>query len=252
MELKLFGKSIFEFNKKDKLNYFVSESLKDTKYLPDFYDSNGLRNVTEKVIIQNDANGELVAVPAKDKAQEDEMTLTPKGVYELKLLNQKGFKIKTDEEYVDEQIKQFTEKLDIVTLSEKDISRGVKEISSILIRLKNRKKYGKFEHFYSEYAYTVTTKIKDVIDKHSYLRFGRVEQFVADLPKEAIDEMKKYTDNTKELCDKKPIFYIIADKKDFGKTEGRKDPILLAQSPFGHFWQIIGAWDKEMLFLEEL
>jgi len=252
MELKLFGKSIFEFNKKDKLAYFVSESLKNTKYLPDFYDVNGFRNVTEKVIIKNDANGELVAVPAKDEIQETATILSPKGVYELKLLNQKGFKIKTEKEYVDEQIKQFTDKLNIVTLSNKDMSRGVKEISSILIRLKNRKKYGEFEHFYSEYAYTVSTKIKEVVDKHSYLRFGRVEQFVADLPKEAIDEMKKYTDNTKKLCDKKPIFYIIADKKDFKKTEERRDPILLVQSPFGHFWQIIGAWDREMLLLEEL
>ncbi len=44
----------------------------------------------------------------------------------------------------------------------------------------------------------------------------------------------------------------IADKKDFEKKDKRRDPILLAQSPFGHFWQILGAWDKEMLFLEEL
>ena len=32
----------------------------------------------------------------------------------------------------------------------------------------------------------------------------------------------------------------------------QRDPILLVQSPFGFYWQILGAWDKEMLILSEL
>ena len=94
--------------------------------------------------------------------------------------------------------------------------------------------------------------MNNVLKKHDYLQLGEVDQFVADMPKEATDAMKEYNDACKKLCGKKAVFYIIADKKDFKKTESRRDPILLAQSPFGHFWQIIGAWDKEMMFLEEL
>ena len=30
------------------------------------------------------------------------------------------------------------------------------------------------------------------------------------------------------------------------------NPILLVQSPFGIYWQILGAWDKELVLLEEL
>lgn len=80
-------------------------------------------------------------------------------------------------------------------------------------------------------------------------KLSKIEQFIADLPSDAMQVMKEYTDNTKKLCDKKAVFYIIADKEDFNKTNKRKDPILLAQSPFGHVWQILGAWDKEMLLL---
>ena len=38
----------------------------------------------------------------------------------------------------------------------------------------------------------------------------------------------------------------------FRKAYEKRDPILLAQSPFGFYWQILGAWDKEMLLLGEL
>ena len=126
------------------------------------------------------------------------------------------------------------------------------KISSILIRLENRKKYSHFKSFFENYAYTTTTKIDKLLKVHNYLKMGQVEQFLADMPKEAIREMKQYEKNTKKLCGKKPVFYIMANKKDFEKSQKRRDPILLAQSPFCHNWQILGAWDKEMLLLEEL
>ena len=72
------------------------------------------------------------------------------------------------------------------------------------------------------------------------------------MPKEAVAAMKEYNKGCDKLCGKQAVFYIIADKKDFEKTNKRRDPILLAQSPFVNRWQILGAWDKEMLFLEEL
>jgi hypothetical protein len=55
-----------------------------------------------------------------------------------------------------------------------------------------------------------------------------------------------------ELCGKKPVFYVIAEPDKFRKAYERRDPILLVQSPFGFYWQILGAWDKEMILLSEL
>jgi hypothetical protein len=177
---------------------------------------------------------------------------TPKKIFELKYLNKKGFKINTDSKYVDEQLSMFKDKLDLIKTAEFDMSRGVNEIASIVLRLENRKKYSEHKDFFEEFAYTTTDRINSVIKNNQNLKLGKVEQFIADMPKEASDVMKKYNEESKKLCGKQSVFYIIADKKDFQKSEKRRDPILLAQSPYAHVWQILGAWDEEMLLLEDL
>lgn len=253
MEIKLFGKSVFEFKKRggDTLFFNSQQSLENSKFLPDF-------NTFRENQSIDYAYTEMVIPTGKIKFKDEKdinvikVEKTPKNIYELKLLNDNNFKINIDKEYVDSQIKEFKDKLNLIKIVEFDMSRGANEIASVIIRLENRKKYGEHESFFSEYAYTTNTKISEVIEKHSNLQLGKIEQFIADMPKEAVDIMKLYTKETEEICKKKPIFYIIADKKDFKQTNKRRDPILLAQSPFGHFWQILGAWDKEMMFLEEL
>ena len=69
---------------------------------------------------------------------------------------------------------------------------------------------------------------------------------------EAIEAMKEYEGFCIELCNKKPVFYVVAQAKDFEKINKKRDPILLAQSPFGFFWQILGAYDEEMQYLSDL
>ena len=76
--------------------------------------------------------------------------------------------------------------------------------------------------------------------------------FVPEFPDDAIAVMKQYTDNMMKLCKKKPVFYVIAEPDKFRKAYEKRDPILLVQSPFGFYWQILGAWDKEMMLLSEL
>lgn len=253
MELKLFGKSIFEFNKNRGSIYWENSNnqLKKSSYLPDFYTLGiHINEVSEFIVVPDGATGRAVAVPIKHK--QANIKLTPKGLFEMKALNTKSFKLNVCKKYLDDQIQQFKDKLGIIKIAEGDFTRGVTEISSILIRLENRKKYSLFREFFDQYPYTTTSKIDEVLKSHNYLKIGTVNQFLADMPKEAITEMKKYDSKTKDLCNKKPIFYIVADKKDFEKTTKRRDPILLAQSPFGHIWQILGVWDKEMLLLEEL
>jgi len=188
--------------------------------------------------------------PKEEIKEEDK--LTPKGVYNLKLLNDETFVLKTDPAYVDEQLNTFKDKLSLIKSEEYDMARGTREIASIVSRMENRKKYSEFKDFFEEFPYTTTGKIEDLVKAHGYLKLGQVAQFVADMPKEAVEKMKDYNKKTDKLCGKQAVFYIIADKKDFEKSNKRRDPILLAQSPFGHFWQILGAWSDEMLFLGEL
>ena len=249
MEIRLFGKSLFKATKGDALLQLATSQTPVSKYLPDFYTLNDWNNPTI-ALWTNDNVAVTKISEAKDEPKKEK--ITPKGVYDLKMLNDKNFKLNTAPEYVDKQIADFKTKLALIKSEEYDMRRGVNEISSIVTRLENRKKYDTVKSIFEEYPYTMTTKINEVLKKHDYLKLGQVAQFVADMPNEAIKAMKSYDEGVDKLCLKKAVFYIIADKKDFEKTNTRRDPILLAQSPFGHFWQVIGAWDREMLFLEEL
>ena len=256
MKLKLFGKEIIEF-RTNKHGIFLDSSREDLKkatHLPDFYKA-GNRSESNSYVMIVDESGKAkkeTKARGKKKAKGIDVRITPKGVYKLEMLNKKGFVINTNKAFIDEQIKSFEDKLSLIDVQKFDMAQGVKEISSVLVRLENRRKYSGFKKFFDQFAYTTSSMIDGVTKIHNHLQLGEVHQFMADMPKEAVEVMKNYSKNTEKLCNKKPLFYIIADKKDFQKTNSRKDPILLAQSPFGHFWQILGAWDEEVLFLEEL
>lgn len=264
MEIKIFGKSIFNYKsaKAESLWGFApSTSQKDSKYLPDFHKDRGGRGFSVDYAILQATSNSQIAVPIGKKGAKAEKSkkepkapekLTPKGVYDLKLLNDPAFKINTDPAYIEKQISEFKDKLNMLSAEEFDMRNGIKEIESIKIRMENRKKYPQFHDFYDQFAYTTSSKIDEVLKKNDYLQLGQVAQFLADMPADAVQTMKDYSAKTKELCGKDAVYYIVADKKDFQKSNSRRDPILLAQSPFGHFWQILGAWDKEMIFLEQL
>ena len=125
------------------------------------------------------------------------------------------------------------------------------ELEGLIERLTNRKQYLQYKDFFEQFPNTTDEKIDQLLSKY-LLVMKSSDIFVPEFPKEAIDAMTKYTDIVGKICDKKPIFYVIAEEKDFNKKFERRDPILLVQSPFGFYYQILGAWDKEMMFLEEL
>ena len=256
MEIKLFGKSLFEVKKSlGELLYGQGQNaVKESKYLPDFYtafnNGNTLYGYTSISDITNSSVVTKIVEGTETKPKPE--PLTPKTVYDLKMLHDQTFQLNVDPVYIDQQLADFKDKLGLIKSEEYDMARGVQEISSIIVRLENRKKYGEVKDFFEEYPYTSSSKIDEVVKAHDYLKIGQIAQFLADMPKEAVEAMKQYNEHTDAICGKQAVFYIIADKKDFEKTTKRRDPILLAQSPFGHFWNIIGAWDKEMLLLENL
>lgn len=126
-----------------------------------------------------------------------------------------------------------------------------KECIDMLTRLENRRKYEKFKEFFEQFDYTTTEKVSKLTTKYE-LVLKSTDLFIPTFPAEAIEIMHKYEEKTIELCNKKPVFYVIAENEKFKKEYDRNDPILLVQSPFGVYWQILGAWDKEILLLEEL
>jgi hypothetical protein len=126
-----------------------------------------------------------------------------------------------------------------------------REVIALIQRLENRKKYLEYKDYFDRFQNTTDEKIDLLLDKYE-LVMKTSDIFVPEFPDEAILKMKEYTDKLDELCGKKPVFYVIAEVKDFKKAYEKRDPILLVQSPFGFYWQILGAWDETMMLLSEL
>jgi len=145
------------------------------------------------------------------------------------------------------------DKIDILKEKEKLIVQqyAKREVSALIERLENRKKYQEHKEFFDQFLNTTEEKIDNILEKYE-LVMKTSDIFVPEFPTEAIKVMKDYTEKLEAICAKKPVFYVIAEEKDFKKAYEKRDPILLVQSPFGFYWQILGAWDKEMLILSEL
>jgi hypothetical protein len=147
---------------------------------------------------------------------------------------------------IDEKIEMLRDKEKIIVQS-----YAKREISALIERLENRKQYQANKSFFDSFQNTTDEKIQILLDKYE-LVMKTSDLFVPEFPKEAIDLMKKHIKAVEKICNKKPVFYVIATSDNFKTIEKKRDPILLVQSPFGFYYQIIGAWDKEMLILSEL
>lgn len=147
---------------------------------------------------------------------------------------------------LDDKIEVLKYKRDLIT---QKYSR--REVEALIERLENRKKYDRFHQFFNKFQNTTDEKIDVLLEKYDVV-MQTSDLFVPEFPDDAIQVMKDYTTNMMKLCKKKPVFYVIAEPDKFRKAYERRDPILLVQSPFGFYWQILGAWDKEMMLLSEL
>lgn len=150
-------------------------------------------------------------------------------------------------------LSNLQDKIDVLNYK-KDLivqSYAKREVVALIERLENRKKWENHKAFFNEFQNTTDEKIEQLLDKYD-LVMQTSDLFVPEFPDDAIAVMKAYTEEMNKLCGKKPVFYVIAEPDKFRKAYEKRDPILLVQSPFGFYWQILGAWDKEMLLLSEL
>lgn len=195
-------------------------------------------------------------VQSEEKKAKDEKdkkdNITPKELHNLKVLNQVEFGIECSFNYRKETTDLLKKKLGMIRGNSGASKYGKEELISLIERIENRSQYKSHEALINKYPHTTSEAIGSVLNKEDHLRCKSAEEFIPDFPKDAIEAMEEYERLCMQICKKKPVFYVIADKKDFGEIDRRRDPILLAQSPFGFFWQILGAWDEEMIFLADL
>ena len=136
-----------------------------------------------------------------------------------------------------------------IELSQNDEAK--KELQGMIVCLENRKKFLDYKIFFDNFQTTDRGLIDDLLKKYE-LVMKPSDIFIPEFPAEAVAIMRKYTEVVKQITNKKPNFYVIATSDNFKSLDKKRDPILLAQSPFGFFWYILGAWDKEMMLLSEL
>jgi hypothetical protein len=163
-------------------------------------------------------------------------------------------------------LNEIDAKMDILKAKKELLKGGTttgRDLDSLLLCMENRKKYldqyeyapdksMAFKSFFEQWDVTNEAAIKRLTDKYSGLQFHSADIFVPELPDEAAKIMISYNDAVVAICDKKPRFYVIAKAEDFQKKYEKRDPILLVQSPFGIYYNILGAWDEEMIYLPEL
>ena len=114
--------------------------------------------------------------------------------------------------------------------------------------LRARKKYAKYG---GQFRWKITTFDKvDALQKKYKVRLVGLAGYYKCVPNEALDEIEKYARAfSKVRTDVNPEIMLIVDH---GGPEERKDPIVLAGSPFGKYWYVLGAWDKEIEYVDEI
>jgi hypothetical protein len=100
------------------------------------------------------------------------------------------------------------------------------------------------------FAWEVTTqkKIDELRSKYK-VTVGSLGSYHRTVPQEAVDEMEKYLKIFRKVTNgEEPDVKLIVDDI----VERPLDPIIIAGSPFGPWFYVLGAWDKEIEIMGEL
>ena len=156
---------------------------------------------------------------------------------------------KMDLTNLDEQIKIVKHRADIL----RDYIGGDRpeDEDEALGFLQARKGYIKYK---DKFNWAITTfDLVDKLCKKYKVKVVSFRQYYSTIPKEAIDELEKFVHAYSKVSKLKPVLKLIIDDTPKSPERGKKkDPILLAGSPFGKWFYILGAWDKEVEIVDDL
>lgn len=186
------------------------------------------------------------------KPVDERKSVEPKAVFEeIKKEN-----IEFSFENLDEKIKSVTERIEI--LKEHLGEDHLGDEHRALFYLTNRKKYlSTMKKYPLDWAVTNLDAIDDLCKRYK-LRIVPLKQYYTLVPQEGIKEMKRYTEAYKAITGDMPIFELIIKEEEVKSEEEKKqkkkdrDPILVANSPLGNSLFVLGAWDDEVEFVDEI
>lgn len=204
------------------------------------YDTQFVQLSTESGIFWSGDNSSQISTTKKIKKD-----AKPVEVWEILKNNDEPIVDCTD---LDNKIKVIEDRIRV--LSEYTGNRDIEQEKQCISYLEARKKYNKYK---DNFAYPTTNmEMMNLLCDEYTLKIATVNQYSGTMPKEAIDELDKYTKSFKKITKGLPAVRLIVPEKDFKTEEKKRDPILLAESPFGNWFYILGAWDKEVLIVDEL
>lgn len=122
--------------------------------------------------------------------------------------------------------------------------------SKALQQLVNRKIYPQVKDHVEALPITNNKLIQELIKKYK-LVFRPMGGITKEMPLEVVEALDKFCQPLEKagIVFGREDFYLIAPE-DWWQKE--RDPILLVESPFGNYFYIICAWDKEVDILGEL
>lgn len=159
--------------------------------------------------------------------------------------------LKTEKPNIDcvdlnQKIKSVKERIQVIKQHMRDIPNDEYEV---LGYLQARKRYKKNEGFFQ---WPITTnELINTLCKQYTLKIARFEEWYTLIPEEGIQELGKFRAACQKIRDEKPVIRLIVPDKAEEKKERKRDPILLASSPFGRWDYILGAWDKEVAIVDD-
>jgi hypothetical protein len=124
---------------------------------------------------------------------------------------------------------------------------GAGDEKEALMYLEARAKFAKYHKLFN-WPVTNEAKIIELCKKYKVQKVG-FAGYARNIPMEAIDEIEKFEKAMSKVTDREPELSLIID---VGGKEQKKDPILLAKSPFGRWYYVCGAWDKEVEIVDKI
>lgn len=186
--------------------------------------------------------GGMIEVPFYNDGSDKRKVVKPVDVFKQII----GKEPKINLENLEGELEIVKKRADFLKENFPDIGISDEEIA--LKFLQARKKY---EGTKDSFRWPVTSqeKIDKLCSKYK-LRTVSFTSFYKTVPAEGLNEMEYFMEAYQKVRKDEPFFQLIVDET--GEETKKADPILLAGSPFGNWYYVLGAWDKEIEIVDQL
>jgi hypothetical protein len=210
-------------------------------------DSNQYYRLSDRMIASDDGVNDEIYINREKKRIQERINKKPVEVYQ-ELFEETP---KIDTTGIKEKIKLVKKRLEYLTF----LGGQTSDEKTALKYLNARDKFDAHGHLFI-WPTTTREKINELCSKYT-LEDVNFNMYSKTIPMEAIYELEKFINAWNKVTKKgeKPEPHLIIDDGPKSRSDGgerKKDPILYVGSPFGKWYYVLGAWDKEVQYVDEI